>query len=102
MKSGGPRGQRTAALEQIDRLIGRNIRIHRLVANMSWSKLSRAIGVSEQQLQKYGAGTDRVAASRLCQIAFILGTRAGMLVAGLRRSSAAFDESRRTCIVGRV
>jgi transcriptional regulator with XRE-family HTH domain len=59
--------------QQIDKIIGRNIRIHRLAKKMSQTQLGEKLGVSFQQVQKYENGTNRVGSGRLFQIAAILG-----------------------------
>jgi transcriptional regulator with XRE-family HTH domain len=57
----------------IDVLVGQNIRICRLQQRFSQSELGRRIGVTFQQVQKYEKGANRVGASRLTQIAEVLG-----------------------------
>jgi len=57
----------------IDKLVGRNIRIHRLRKSMSQERLGEALGLTFQQVQKYEKGTNRVGAGRLHQISCILG-----------------------------
>ena len=59
--------------QKIDKVIGRNIRIHRLAKKMSQTELGEKLGVSFQQIQKYENGTNRVGSGRLFQIAAILG-----------------------------
>jgi transcriptional regulator with XRE-family HTH domain len=59
--------------QKIDKVIGRNIRIHRLAKKMSQTELGKQLGVSFQQVQKYENGTNRVGSGRLYQIAAILG-----------------------------
>ena len=59
--------------QKIDKVIGRNIRIHRLAKKMSQTELGDQLGVSFQQVQKYENGTNRVGSGRLYQIAAILG-----------------------------
>ena len=59
--------------QKIDKVIGRNIRIHRLAKKMSQTELGEKLGVSFQQVQKYENGTNRVGSGRLFQIAAILG-----------------------------
>jgi transcriptional regulator with XRE-family HTH domain len=55
-----------------DAEIGRRLRIRRLEKGISQTELGSQIGVTFQQLQKYESGANRVAASRLRQIAEIL------------------------------
>jgi transcriptional regulator with XRE-family HTH domain len=57
----------------IDVLVGQNIRICRLQKELSQGELGRRIGVTFQQVQKYEKGANRVGASRLTQIADVLG-----------------------------
>jgi transcriptional regulator with XRE-family HTH domain len=57
----------------IDVLVGQNIRICRLQQRFSQTELGRRIGVTFQQVQKYEKGANRVGASRLSQIADVLG-----------------------------
>src|SRR5262249_19232931 len=59
--------------QKIDKVIGRNVRIHRLARKMSQTELGEQLGVSFQQVQKYENGTNRVGSGRLYQIAAILG-----------------------------
>jgi transcriptional regulator with XRE-family HTH domain len=54
-------------------LVGQNIRICRLQKGLSQGELGRRIGVTFQQVQKYEKGANRVGASRLTQIADVLG-----------------------------
>lgn len=77
-------GRRSRTLEQADKLIGKNIRLHRLIKEMSRAALAGAIGISEQQVQKYESGVDRVSASRLFQISRVLGVPVGAFFEELR------------------
>jgi transcriptional regulator with XRE-family HTH domain len=54
-----------------DKLIGRNIRIHRLVRGLTQEGLGGKLGVTFQQIQKYEKGTNRVGSGRLYQISTI-------------------------------
>jgi transcriptional regulator with XRE-family HTH domain len=68
--------------QKIDKIIGRNIRIHRLAKKMSQTELGEQLGVSFQQVQKYENGTNRVGSGRLYQIAAILGLHVSTLFKG--------------------
>jgi len=57
---------------QTDKIVGRNIRIHRLVRGLTQTDLGESLGVTFQQIQKYERGTNRVGSGRLYQIAAIL------------------------------
>ena len=53
----------------VDHVVGRNIRIHRMVKGLSQAALGEKLGITFQQVQKYEKGTNRVGAGRLFQIA---------------------------------
>ena len=54
---------------KVDGHIGRRVRERRLSLSMSQTKLADALGISFQQVQKYEIGGNRVAASRLWDMA---------------------------------
>ena len=55
--------------QKIDKIIGRNIRIHRLAKKMSQTELGDQLGVSFQQVQKYECGAHNIPARRLWMLA---------------------------------
>ena len=57
----------------IDIHVGGRIRLRRTMLGMSQEKLGEQLGITFQQVQKYEKGTNRVGASRLQNIAAILG-----------------------------
>ena len=57
----------------IDIHVGSRIRLRRNMLGMSQEKLGEQLGITFQQVQKYEKGTNRVGASRLQNIAAILG-----------------------------
>jgi transcriptional regulator with XRE-family HTH domain len=57
----------------VDKHVGSRVRMRRLLVGMSQEKLGTALGLTFQQVQKYEKGTNRIGASRLQQIAGILG-----------------------------
>jgi transcriptional regulator with XRE-family HTH domain len=57
----------------IDKHVGNRVRMRRMMLKMSQQKLGEAIGLTFQQVQKYEKGTNRIGASRLQQIAQVLG-----------------------------
>jgi transcriptional regulator with XRE-family HTH domain len=77
--------------QKIDKVIGRNIRIHRLAKKMSQTDLGSQLGVSFQQVQKYENGTNRVGSGRLYQMAAILGLHVSTLFKGGDRSEKASE-----------
>jgi len=59
--------------DPVDRHVGSRVRMRRGLLGMSQEKLGEALGVTFQQIQKYEKGSNRIGASRLNQIAQILG-----------------------------
>lgn len=57
----------------VDRHVGNRVRMRRLLVSMSQEKLGELLGITFQQVQKYEKGSNRVSASRLYQIARVLG-----------------------------
>lgn len=57
----------------VDRHVGSRVRMRRMLIGMSQEKLGAALGITFQQIQKYEKGTNRIGASRLHQIARVLG-----------------------------
>lgn len=57
----------------VDRMVGLRIRMRRKELRMSQGKLAAALGLTFQQVQKYEGGDNRVSASKLWEIARVLG-----------------------------
>jgi transcriptional regulator with XRE-family HTH domain len=57
----------------IDVFVGTRVRLQRQVLGMSQGTLAGALNITFQQVQKYEKGTNRIGASRLQEIATILG-----------------------------
>ena len=57
----------------IDRHVGSRVRLRRMLVGMSQEKLGDALDLTFQQVQKYEKGANRIGASRLQQIAKVLG-----------------------------
>jgi transcriptional regulator with XRE-family HTH domain len=60
------------AANAIDRKLGQRVRTRRLEIGMSQERLAELLGVTFQQVQKYEKGVNRIAASRLHDIATAL------------------------------
>lgn len=60
------------SVTDLDRLIGANIRFHRMRRGWTQERLAKPIGITFQQLQKIERGTNRVSACRLFLIASLL------------------------------
>ena len=63
----------------LDAMVGARIHMLRIGRGMSQTRLAEQIGVTFQQVQKYERGASRVGASRLSQIASVLGVSVGEL-----------------------
>ena len=70
-------------LPAIDAHVGRRLRMLRVQANFTQTKLAGKIGVTFQQVQKYEQGTNRLTASQLYDIAKALGTSVEAFYIGL-------------------
>ncbi|NJM55403.1 MAG: helix-turn-helix transcriptional regulator [Verrucomicrobiae bacterium] len=68
---GGERNARRANL--IDTHVGQRLRLRRMLLGMSQEKLGEQLGLTFQQVQKYEKGVNRVGASRLFDLAHVLG-----------------------------
>ena len=66
-------GRGTGVPDPVDVQVGARIRTRRLLIGMNQETLAKALGLTFQQVQKYEGGANRVSASRLSQIADILG-----------------------------
>jgi len=53
--------------------IGRRLRERRMALGMSQAELAEGLGISFQQVQKYEKGVNRIGASRLFDLAHVLG-----------------------------
>ncbi|MCC8978903.1 helix-turn-helix domain-containing protein [Bradyrhizobium acaciae] len=53
---------------EIDGIIGENLRFYRVMRKMTQEKLGRAVGLSFQQIQKYEKALSRIAVSTLLDI----------------------------------
>lgn len=77
--------ERTA--NEVDRRIGQRVRTRRLELGMSQERLAELLGVTFQQVQKYEKGVNRIAASRLYDIAGSLSVPVGHFYEGLPASA---------------
>ena len=70
------------AANSVDALVGSRIRIVRMRRKMTLAALGELLDVTFQQVQKYEKGANRVGASRLHQIANVLGVPVSEFFAG--------------------
>jgi len=76
------------AAKAIDKKIGQRVRSRRLEINMSQERLADLLGVTFQQVQKYEKGINRIAASRLHDIAAALDLPVARFFEGLSSGRA--------------
>jgi EAL domain-containing protein (putative c-di-GMP-specific phosphodiesterase class I)/transcriptional regulator with XRE-family HTH domain len=67
----------------VDAYVGARIRQRRKLVGMSLEKLGNALGLALQQVQKYERGVNRVGASRLFDIARVLGVDVAFFYEGM-------------------
>lgn len=79
----------------LDAMVGTRIRMFRINRGMSQSLLAERIGVTFQQIQKYERGVNRVGASRLSQIASVLGVSVGELFESVGPGSSGLNSAGR-------
>ncbi|MBN8607069.1 MAG: helix-turn-helix transcriptional regulator [Caulobacterales bacterium] len=76
------------AANAVDKKIGQRVRSRRLEIGMSQERLAELLGVTFQQVQKYEKGVNRIAASRLYDIASSLEMPAAKFFEGLTSGRA--------------
>ena len=76
-------GRGTGVPDPVDVHVGARIRVRRLLIGMNQETLAKALGLTFQQVQKYEGGANRVSASRLSQIADVLGVPITYFFSGL-------------------
>ena len=75
----------------IDCVVGQNIRFQRQKRGLSQEALAARLGLTFQQIQKYEKGTNRTSASRLVQIASVLGIGIAALFDGVNVAKGTAD-----------
>ncbi len=79
------------AANAVDKKVGQRVRSRRLEIGMSQERLAELLGVTFQQVQKYEKGVNRIAVSRLLDIANALEISASRFFDGLERRGVAED-----------
>ncbi len=77
--------------DEVDAEVGRRIRALRRAKGISQEVLAKGVGLTFQQVQKYERGSNRVSASKLVQIARVLGVPASHLLGEQPDGSATPD-----------
>jgi transcriptional regulator with XRE-family HTH domain len=62
----------TKVPDLVDKHVGSRVRMRRLMLGMSQGALADQLGITFQQVQKYEKGTNRISASRLQAMSYIL------------------------------
>jgi transcriptional regulator with XRE-family HTH domain len=68
----------------IDVHVGSRVRLRRTTLGLSQEKLAHELGLTFQQIQKYERGANRIGASRLYEIATVLGVEPQSFYDGLK------------------
>ena len=76
-------GRGTGVPHPVDVHVGKRIRLQRLLLGMNQDTLGKALGLAFQQVQKYEKGANRVSASRLAEMATVLGVPIPFFFSGL-------------------
>jgi len=92
VRRGRRRTPRTEEAQAVDRHVGGRLRELRLMRGLSQQSLSRAIGLTFQQLQKYERGTNRISASVLWELAHQLDVPITVFFDGLEGWSKPAEE----------
>jgi transcriptional regulator with XRE-family HTH domain len=84
-------GRGTGIPDPVDVHVGSRIRMRRLLLGMNQEALADALGLTFQQVQKYEGGANRVSASRLSEMAKILGVPIQYFFSDLQTADAPAD-----------
>lgn len=78
----------TTSPNPVDVYVGKRVRARRMQLAMSQERLGGQLGLTFQQVQKYEKGTNRISASKLFQVAGILGVEVAYFFEGLAPAAA--------------
>lgn len=81
------------AVCEIDRRLGMRVRARRFELGMSQERLSEMLGITFQQIQKYEKGANRIAASRLFDLAAALDVPVAYFFEGLSQDKTTGDDA---------
>lgn len=77
----------------VDAHVGKRIRHRRWMVGMTQQQLADRVGIKFQQIQKYETGMNRVSASRLWDIAEVLGVAINFFFEGIDETRDASSKS---------
>jgi transcriptional regulator with XRE-family HTH domain len=72
----------------VDLHVGQRVRQRRWMMNMTQTQLGDRVGIKFQQIQKYETGANRISASRMWDIANVLGVPVGFFFEGMGSRTA--------------
>ena len=72
-EDGDPEERNARRANPVDYHVGGRVRLRRMLLGMSQEKLGECLGLTFQQVQKYEKGVNRIGASRLFDLAHVLG-----------------------------
>ncbi|MBN8543388.1 MAG: helix-turn-helix transcriptional regulator [Alphaproteobacteria bacterium] len=76
--------RKTDPTRAVDKHVGKQLRVMRAARGLTQEDLSEKLGISYQQLHKYETGANSIAASRLYEIAKLLGVSPDTFFDGLQ------------------
>ncbi len=82
------------AATALDGLVGSRVRQRRMQAGLTLDQLAQALGITVPQVQKYETGKNRIGASRLHQIAGLLGAPISDFFAAQESTAAPAQDDR--------
>ena len=82
---------RPSRATEVDVMIMKKVTMARIAKGWSQKELSNAMGISQQQLQKYEKGKNRIAASRLLHVSNLLKVEVGYFYQGMTSADKDFD-----------
>lgn len=83
-----PAGDAEGGPNPVDTHVGKRLRMLRKLKNISQEKLAQALGLTFQQVQKYERADNRIGASRLWEIAQVLGVTTSYFYEGYGNKSS--------------
>jgi transcriptional regulator with XRE-family HTH domain len=83
-----PANDEARSVNAVDHTLGQRVRARRVEIDMSQERLAALLGVTFQQVQKYEKGVNRIAASRLFDIAAALDMPVARFFEGLGDADA--------------
>jgi transcriptional regulator with XRE-family HTH domain len=97
-----PDKKKPRVVTAVDRAVGRQLSKRRRMLGMSQLELSRRLGITHRQVQKYEEGVNRISVSRLVQIAEVLDAPVAWFFADVDRGYMANHRQQGDAVVQRI